>query len=332
MPSRYERITNSKKAKNDEFYTLYDDIASELPNYKKYLANKRIICPCDWDESFEEEIVYSDGEYYDGDNLFSQGDTVKNIDILKTRKKFEKDLNLVKCNFVKFLVAHAEDYKIKSITVSGYDPQSDKGVKFQNLNYSNYDLVITNPPFSLFIDFIETMFKNKMDFIVIGPQHAVAYKEVFKHIKENEMWMGYNYHLLGFQLPDGTVLPKNDNLPRSCGWYTNLPVKYRNDKLILTEEYSKELYPHYDNFDGIDVSKTKLIPKDYDGYMGVPITFLQKYNPDQFEIVGMGTGDTAKEIGITKNYRGRTDLAFTKDGKNQCPYGRIVIKNKEVEK
>ena len=356
MPTRVERIQKSKEEQNDEFYTIYDDIAAELPNYKEYLRGKRILCPCDWDESFEEQIVYSDGTEVLSNDLFNDSNFVKDININETKKSFEKKIDLIKCNFIKFLVSHAEDYEIKSISVSGYDPINQKGIRFQDIDYSKYDVVITNPPFSQFREFIDLMFKNNMKFLIIGPQDAPLYKYCFEYFHNNKIWLGYHFHMTGFILSDGTLLPKNDNRVRSCCWFTNLEVKIRHDELILTEKYTPEKFPSYYNFDGIDVTETKDIPYDYEGYMGVPITFMQKYNPDQFEIIGLGAE-------IEKKYLHTTDgdkihyidketnkIMYTfpytvserkignglrindngKPGKN--PFGRIIIKNKKVYK
>ena len=114
-------------------------------------------------------------------------------------------------------------------------------------------------------------------------------------------------------------------------WFTNLEISKRHEMLVMVCRYSKDDYPKYDNFDAIDVGKTIDIPCDYDGIMGVPDTMLYAFNPEQFEIIGLGNGDLAKEIGITKNYRGRTDLAYTKEGKHKCPYSRILIRNKHPQ-
>jgi len=322
-----KRLEKSRLTKNDEFYTLYEDIAAELPNYREQLRGKRIICPCDWDESFQEALVYKEEGYVAPHSLISLGGTIKRIEVAETKAKIERDLGTVKCNFIKFLVAHAEAYGIKSISVSGYNPATDEGVRFQDIDYSNYDIVITNPPFSQFREFIDTMFRNKMKFLIIGPANAAAYPETFQHIQDNELWLGYHHHMTGFILPTGEILPKNDALVRYCCWYSNLDVKYRHDKLILTEKYDPQRNPTYYNFDAIDVSKTNEIPYDYDGYMGVPITFLQKYNPDQFEIIGLS-------IRVKKKFRfngDKADLWYEKDGKPwKCPFRRIIIRNKEV--
>lgn len=324
------KILECLQQKNDEYFTLYDDIANEVSQYRSQLKGMRILCPCDWDEAFEEEIVYDNGDYVPSNDLLSKGGNIKDINISATLAKFEKDITTIKCNFVKFLIAHAEDYGIKSISVSGYNPYTGEGIKFQDINYSKYDLVITNPPFSLFVEFINVMFNNKMKFLVIGPLTALSYKEVFLHIKSNEMWLGYAKQLSGFMLADGTtILSKNPegSVPRACKWYTNLDVKYRHDKLILTEKYFPDKYPNYFNYNGIDISKTVAIPYDFEGHMGVPISFLSKYNPEQFEIIGKGV-----QIEKTVRFKGdKATLWIEKDGKPfKAPFERIIIRNKEV--
>ena len=112
-------------------------------------------------------------------------------------------------------------------------------------------------------------------------------------------------------------------------WFTNLEIKKRHENLILYRQYKPEEYPHYENYDAIDVGKTENIPCDYDGVMGVPDSFLDKFNPEQFEIVGLGSGDLAKQVGVSKNYRGRTDLAYVVGGRHKCPYSRILIRRKQ---
>jgi len=291
--SRKKRLEHSQKAKEDEFYTLYDDISAEVSMYKEHLRGKRILCPCDWDESYNEEIVFKEENFIISTQLFSDNGTIKQVDIKQSKQKIEKDLNLVKCNFVKFLVSHADDYGIKSISVSGFNPATNEGIRFQDIDYRHYDLVITNPPFSQFREFILTLFKNQIEFLVIGPQNAISYKDVFPFIKSNQMWLGYHYHLTGLIRPDGTVLPKNDNLPRSCCWFTNLDVSYRRDRMILTEEYNPDENLKYKEYGGlipIYVKETLKIPNNYDKEMAVPITFLQKYNPNQFEILALWAG------------------------------------------
>lgn len=325
-------LFKANQIKDDEFFTLYEDIANEVSLYKDQLKGKRIICPCDWDESYNEDIVYKKEGFVSPSGLLDIGGTVKQIDIQASKNKIEKALDLVRCNFVKFLVSHADVFGIKSVSVSGYNPRKGEGVKFQDIDYSKYDLVITNPPFSLFREFIDTMFKNRLRFLVIGPITAITYRDVFNHIQNNEMWLGYAKQLSGFRLLDGTlVLSKNPegSVPRACKWYTNLDVMYRHDKMILTEIYDPEKYPNYYNYKGIDVDKTIRIPFDYEGEMGVPVTFLTKYNPKQFKIIGKGV--QAKK---TIRFKGdKATLWIEKDSKPyKAPFERILIKNKEVIK
>lgn len=323
-----KKLNESKKAKYDEFYTLYEDIAAELPNYKEYLQGKRILCPCDWDESFQEALVYKEEGYVAPYNLISIGGTVKLIDIAQSKNRVERELTTVKCNFVKFLVAHAEAYGIKSISVSGYNPATGEGVRFQDVDYSNYDIIITNPPYSVFDEFIETMFNAGKQFLVIGPTSALTHKGIFYLFKDNKMWGGYHLHMTGFIKPNGEILDKSDaNVRYSC-WYTNLPVKKKQEKKILTHKYTPEEYPQYANYNAIDVGELKAIPYDYDGYMGVPVSILFDYHPDQFEIIERSAVLAEKIIvnGYSKNDR----FYVEEDGVLKRKFDRIVIRNKEV--
>ena len=330
-------LEKANKAKDDEYYTFYEDISSEVSKYREQLKGKRILCPCDWDESYNEEIVFQDECYVGSNELFNNGGTVKLLDIFKTKERIEKDLNLIRCNFVKFLVSHAESYGINSISVSGYNPETGEGVRFQDIDYAKYDLIITNPPFSLFIEFIDTMFKYKKQFLIIGPLTALSYRDVFKHIKDNELWLGYAKQLIGFSRPDGSVLlSKNPegSIPRACKWYTNLDVSYRHDKMILTKKYEPEMFPKYCNYNAIDVNKTIDIPYDYEGEIGVPTTFLAKYNPNQFEIVGY-SGILAEKmpIKLPKNLQGGPAFYINQlNGSYKRLFTRLVIKNKQVIK
>ena len=266
MVKRTTRLQGSKQKKDDEYYTLFQDIADEVSLYLPQLRGKRILCPCDWDESYNEEIVYKEEGYVLGRDLFSSEGTIKNIDIAKTREKIEKRMDLVKCQFVYYLLNQAEECGIRSISVSGYNPKTNEGVRFQDIDYSYYDVIITNPPFSQFDEFIDLLIKNKKEFFRIG----------------------YHYHLSGFNRPDGTTLPKQHNTPRSCMWYTNLQVEPQSKELTLSASYydNPERYPKLVNYDAIYISAVADIPNDYYGEMCVPVTFMQKYNPKQFEIIG----------------------------------------------
>ena len=201
------------------------------------------------------------------------------------------------------------------------------------------DVVVTNPPFSLFREYVAQLVQYDKKFLIIGNQTALHYKEVFPLIMRNEIWLGASIHNgdREFRVPleyNASLHYRYDEQGnkyvrvRGPRWFTNLDYKERHEELVLLKHYTPEEYPKYDNFDAIDVSKTSDIPCDYDGLMGVPDTFLDKYNPDQFEIIGIGSGDLAKQIGVRKNFRGRTDIAYTVDGKPKCPYSRIIIRRK----
>jgi hypothetical protein len=170
------------------------------------------------------------------------------------------------------------------------------------------DIVITNPPFSLFRDFMDWIISHDKQFLVVANQNAISYKEIFPLFKENKMRIGYNKPKAYIQ-PDGTTIKAGD----TC-WMTSLPVN-QVDKLSLTKTYNPENYPKYDNYDAIEVGRVANIPKDYNGVMGVPITFLYKYNPDQFEIVKFRKGDDNKDLRV--------------NGKDK--YARILIKRKEAK-
>ncbi|MDR0303601.1 MAG: adenine-specific methyltransferase EcoRI family protein [Chitinispirillales bacterium] len=317
VSAKKAQIDSARKNKDDEFYTYFEDISAEVPLYKEQLRGKRILCPCDWDESYNEEIVFKEENHIIKTTLFNENGTVKNINIEQTKKKIEKDLNYIKCNFVKFLVSHAEIYGIKSISVSGYNPTTNKGIRFQDVDYSHYDLVITNPPFSQFREFIDVMFKNQMEFLIIGPLSAISYINIFPFIKNNQLWHGY-HNVKNFLKPNGTTMQMGNVL-----WYTNLDVSYRHDKMILTEEYYPNKYQKFDNYDAINIERTKEIPHNYNDLMGVPITFLQKYNPEQFEIVD-GIGRYSMLTGVTTATKGY--YLTTVNGKRK--FAKIIIKRK----
>lgn len=202
------------------------------------------------------------------------------------------------------------------------------------------DIVVTNPPFSLFREYVAQLVAHDKGFLIIGNMNALHYKEIFKLIKENKLWLGESIHSgdREFRVPDYYPLEaagfRIDEEGRryirvkGVRWFTNMDNANRHERLPLYKKYSAAEYPRYDNFDAIEVSKASEIPCDYDGLIGVPDSFLDKYNPDQFELIGIPFGDLGKAIGVTKNYRGRTDIAITKDGKSRCPYSRIIIKRK----
>ena len=209
------------------------------------------------------------------------------------------------------------------------------------------DIVVTNPPFSLFREYVATLMEHGKKFVIIAPKSALHYKEIFPLIKENRIWVGmtpistdlhfmspknYIEQLIENKRVSGYVIENGKYMTRSPSiWLTNLDIKKRHEEIVPFKRYNPENYPTYENYDGIDVSQVVNIPCDYAGMMGVPDTFLNQYNPEQFEIIGIGSGGLAKEIGVQRNYRGRTDIAYTINGVHKCPYSRIIIRNKHPE-
>ena len=203
------------------------------------------------------------------------------------------------------------------------------------------DIVVTNPPFSLFREYVAQLVQYNKKFLIIGHHNAIHYKEIFPFIKDNKMWLGASIHSGDREFmvpktyethsPSLRIDTQGNKYLRVPGvrWFTNLDYKKRHEEFVFTRRYNPADYPKYENFDAIEVSKTVDIPEDWYGMMGVPDTFLDKYNPDQFEIIGMAAGDLAKEIGVRKNFRGRTDIALKVDGKDKSPYSRIIIRRKK---
>jgi len=202
------------------------------------------------------------------------------------------------------------------------------------------DIVITNPPFSLFREFVAQLVQYEKQFLIIGNMNALHYKEIFKLLKANKIWLGESIHSgdREFRVPDHYPLQAAGFRIDANGvkyirvkgvrWFTNMDNPNRHEYLPLYKKYSPAEYPTYDNLDAIEVGKAMEIPCDYDGLMGAPDSFLDKFNPEQFELIGIPFGNLGKELGVTKNYRGRTDIAITKDGKSKCPYSRIIIRRK----
>ena len=218
------------------------------------------------------------------------------------------------------------------------------------------DIVVTNPPFSLFREYVAQLIEYEKKFLIIGNVNALSYKDCFKLVKENKMWLGCSIHSgdREFGVPEdyplnaaGCRVDENGKKyirVKGVRWFTNLDYKERHEDLILYKKYDPEEYPRYENFDAINVNKTKEIPVDYKGAMGVPITFLDKYNPEQFEIIGLGISNSGLEIGVKpykeehKKYRKEIqrrgavdgDLYMITNGIVNVPYARIIIRNRRI--
>jgi len=326
-------LNAAKAAKKDEFYTQLEDINNELRHYREQFRGKTVLCNCDdprvsnfftyFAYNFEflglKRLITTCYKNQDAD-LFSQHHSEKAVYLI-----YEGDKNGNN-------IPDPEEIGIHPLKGDG-DFRSRECIEL----LKQADIVVTNPPFSLFREYVAQLMEYQKEFIIIGSLNAIHYKEIFPLIKQNRMWLGYGFAKGNafFKIPAESkreyasgVFDEVTGLVkfRNCTWFTNIDHKKRHELLILYRHYTPEEYPKYDNFDAIEVSKIDEIPVDYNGAMGVPDTILDQLNPDQFEIIGLGSGDLAKQAGVTKNYRGRTDLAYTIDGKHKCPYSRILIR------
>ncbi len=279
-------LYKAKNAKNDEFYTQLADISKELEHYKHHFKDKIVLCNCD-DPAWSAFWKYFH----------------LNFSVLGLKK-------LVSTHYIENEPTYKMEY------TGGNDNNIEAGIKtplegngdFRSQECLNIldkaDIVISNPPFSCWSIYVTTLMEHKKKFLIIGSQNAIAYKEIFPLLRNNKMWLGINV-VKEFIQPDGSI-KKFGNI---C-WFTNLDHGKRHKDLILTKKYSPEEYPHYDNYDAINVNKISDIPCDWAGVMGVPLTFLNVYNPKQFEIITLGSSPDLFKA--TKKY---TDLLrYNPDG------------------
>lgn len=314
----------AKSSKKDEFYTQLLDIESELKYYKEHFKNKVIFCNCD-------DPRNSNFFKYFACNFENLG--LKKL-ITTCYKSQETDLFIQKESEKAVFLEYTGDRNGNKITdVEVIDLKSLKGDgDFRSKEIINLlkqsDIVVTNPPFSLFREYVEQLVKYEKKFLIIGNINAITYKEIFKLIKENKAWLGINMGrgISGFIVPDHYELYGTETRidsfgdriisPNNCLWLTNLDTSKRHEDIVLTKTYyGNEIeYPKFDNYNAINVNKTQNIPMDFDGVMGVPITFLHKYNPEQFELIKFRKGNDEKDLSIN----------------GKCPYFRILIKNKRL--
>ena len=353
-----KNLNAAKTAKKDEFYTEMTDIERELQHYWPHFRGKVIFCNCDdpYESNFFKYFALHFNHLglkklictcYNGSPVQGNELVIDFGDFSDTPKKVAykvvitevKDLNgdgAVDLSDVRYLLQN--DKNVISILKTGdfRDPECIELLK-------EADIVVTNPPFSLFREYIAQLMEYGKKFLIIGNMNAIHYKEIFPLIKDNKIWTGYKPFGGGMnmiQISEGfdptktksyTINERGQIIKNimGCIWFTNLDIRKRHEDLDLVCKFSPEEYPKYDNYNAIDVSRVQDIPFDYEGIMGVPDTILGQFNPDQFEIIGLGCGDLGKQAGVSKNYRGRTDLAYTKNGKSKCPYSRILIRNKK---
>jgi len=321
-----KNLHQAKTNKKDEFYTQLPDIERELKHYKKHFKNKVVFCNCDdprvsnffhyFSYNFEKlglkKLITTCYKNQDMD-LFSQHDNERAIYL-----EYEGDRNDNR-------VPDPEEIGIQHLKGDG-DFRSKECIEL----LKQADIVVTNPPFSLFREYVAQLIEFDKKFIIVGNQNAITYKEVFNYFKEDKIWIGYKSGDMEFKVPFNyeprETRYRQDETGqkwRSMGnicWYTNLDISKRHEDLILYKSYNLDEYPKYDNYDAINVNKTKEIPIDYKGAIGVPITFLAKHNPDQFELVGIDRPLVEMVTGKVSRFK----------IENKEKFARIVIKNKRL--
>lgn len=308
---QHSLLTKAKFNKKDEFYTQLKDIESELKHYVSHFKDKIVYCNCD------DPRVSNFFKYFS-----------KNFKQLGLKKLISASYQKEKNGFYSEIFDEIQsDHKKQTIIKfeGDGDFRSDESIEL----LKQADIVVTNPPFSLFREYVAQLIEFKKKFLIIGNINAITYKEIFKLIKDDKVWLGINLGrgISGFIVPEeyelyGTEARVDEYgnrivSPNNCLWLTNLDTFKRHQDILLTKSYFgyESNYPNYDNYEGINVDKTEDIPKDYPGCMGVPITFLHKYNPEQFEIIKFRKGNDEKDLSIN----------------GKCPYFRILIRNKRLQ-
>ena len=322
-------LRKASTAKKDEFYTQLSDIERELKHYKKHFKDKVIYCNCDdprvsnffhyFSYNFEKlglkKLITTCYKNQNAD-LFSQNNSESAILLEYTGDKNGNN------------IPDPEEIGIIHLKGDG-DFRSQESIEI----LKQADIIVTNPPFSLFREYVAQLDEYDKNFIIVGHQNAIAYKEIFKLIKEDKLWLGYGFkggaaHFINNHYEDyATAGDHKEGMIRVSGvvWFTNLDITKRHEELILFKKYSEKEYPKYDHYDAINVNKTNEIPMDYKGLMGVPLTFLNKYSIDQFEIVD-GLNRYSILDGPTNQTRGK----YMSQVNGKPIYVRIVIRNKNL--
>ena len=272
--AKNNNLHNAKKAKNDEFYTRLEDIEKEMCHYREHFRGKVIYCNCDDPKESNFFRFFSlQFEFLGLKKLISTGYKENGHGVAYIYEGDKNGNNL------------PDDSEIQTYELQGNgDFRSDECVEF----LKEADVIVTNPPFSLFREYVAQLVEYDKKFLIIGNKNAITYKEIFPLIKENKLWLGF-YSPSDYILPNGEMTKSVSGL---CRWFTNLEHDHRNRPLDLAQRYDPRYYPKYDNYDAIECSKVMDIPRDYNGVIGVPITFLDKYCPTQFKIVGIACGNT----------------------------------------
>ena len=337
-----KNLHTASKAKQDEFYTQLSDIENELRHYRKHFSGKVVLCNCDdpYESNFFKYFAMNFNQLglkkliatcYDGSpiadtqmSLFDEGKTKQRKTSVPHKIVITEvtDLNgdgAVNLADVEYLLQN--DKNVLTRLEGSGDFRSEECIELMK----EADIVVTNPPFSLFREYVALLIEHKKQFLIIGNVNAITYKEIFPLIKENKLWFGPSITSgdRKFNVPDYYPLKA-----AGCGidedgrrfirvkgvrWFTNLDHNKRHEELDLYKQYDPKENMKYDNYDAINVDKTSDIPNNYEGVMGVPITFLDKYNPEQFEIIKFRKGNDDKDLSIN----------------GKCPYFRILIRRKQ---
>ena len=369
-------LGNAKAARKDEFYTQLTDIEKELRHYRQHFLGKTVLCNCDdpFESNFFKYFVLNFNRLglkkliatcYAGSPI--TGTQLSMFDVLPEPESVERNT------------------PYKAIVTTVYDKTGDGSVDMLDIAelfksgenkltkmlgdgdfrspeclslLDEADIVVTNPPFSLFKEYVAILIERNKSFIIIGNMNAITYKETFPLLKDNKMWIGPSIHSgdRKFFVPDdyplnaaGCGVDENGKRfirVKGIRWYTNLDIRQRHEKLILVKKYDPSVYPMYETFDAIDVKSVTDIPCDYAGVMGVPKNFMDIYNPDQFEILGYEREDENIQVGIKKmpesflaDYRRQGGTGhytkgmkmlcyYDRDGKAKTPFSRILVRNK----
>ena len=373
-------LTQAKVGKKDEFYTQLGDIEKELVHYREYFRDKVVFCNCDdpYESNFFKYFALNFNALglkkliatcYDGSPiaqqelpLFEEAETEPKRKAYKVEISEVPDLDgngSTDLTDVQLLLK-SSNHNVKAELKQNGSFDSPECIEL----LQQADIVVTNPPFSKFRDFLSLLVKYNKEFIIIGNVNAISYKESFSLIKDNKMWLGASIHSgdREFRIPDdypmtatGQRIDENgikDIRVKGVRWFTNIDYPQRHEDLILIKHYTPEEYPKYDNYDAINVNTTNDIPCDYDGVMGVPITFLDKYSPDQFEIITLGVGEDnftpTKKYGKFRNpetgeycsdkrdfllyIRDTNGKYLTEEGYRVTKlYARVLIRNKKPQ-
>jgi hypothetical protein len=338
-----ELLDSARKNKADEFYTQLADIEAEMRHYKDQFLGKVILCNCDdpYESNFFKYFAMNFNHLgikklittcYSGSPVAGQQLSLFDITTFEKESKESKQPYKIEISEVRDENADGAidlgdvQYLLKNkkntltLLKGNGDFRSDECIEL----LKESDIVVTNPPFSLFREYVAQLFEYNKKFIIIGNVNAITYKEIFKLIAENKIWLGQSIHSgdREFRVPDHYPLQAagfrvDENgikyiRVKGVRWFTNIDFFQRHESITLYKHYSSEKYPKYDNYDGINVDKVSDIPYDYYGAIGVPITFLDKYSPEQFEIIRFRKGNDEKDLCIN----------------GKCPYFRIVIKKR----